>query len=503
MRNSIQAVLTNYLIFIIIALNGILSYCSRQILLWCNTYTMNRVRSIVLFPIYLLLFTAAPALAQTLTLKDAVHTALENYNIIQAKGNYVKASEATLQQNLLAFLPNINISAQNDYGTVNGQTGPSYGLGGLGVSSSGPVLAKQNWNAAFGGLYLANVNWDFFSFGRIRGGIGVARAILERDKKDLEQEKFQHEIRVSSAYLNLLAAQRLRKSQERNLQRALTFKNTATVRAANGLNAGVDSSLAKAEVSSATIALTNARDVEQEQANRLGVLMGITTVNLTLDTASITRIPTQFGPDSLQAKTNPVLSYYRQRIEVSEAQVRLFKKSIFPTFSFFGVMQGRGSGFGPAYSVDQSAFSRSYTDGVNPVRGNYLLGIGLSWNLTTIARSRPLVRAQQYVSRGLQDEYEQVDQQLTAQLALSDAKIVNAVKNYNEAPIQTKAATDAYLQKNTLYKNGLTTIVDLTQALYLLNRAETDRDIAYTNVWQALLLKSAALGDFNVFITEF
>jgi hypothetical protein len=59
------------------------------------------------------------------------------------------------------------------------------------------------------------------------------------------------------------------------------------------------------------------------------------------------------------------------------------------------------------------------------------------------------------------------------------------------------------LQKNTLYKNGLTTIVDLTQALYLLNRAETDRDIAYTNVWQALLLKSAALGDFNVFINEF
>ncbi|MGY0036969.1 TolC family protein [Pedobacter sp. NJ-S-72] len=96
-----------------------------------------------------------------------------------------------------------------------------------------------------------------------------------------------------------------------------------------------------------------------------------------------------------------------------------------------------------------------------------------------------------------------MSQQLHAQLALAESKIKNAMDNYNEAPVQVKAASEAYLQKSTLYKNGLTTIVDLTQALYALNRAETDRDIAYTNVWQALLLKSAALGDYNLFINEF
>jgi len=59
------------------------------------------------------------------------------------------------------------------------------------------------------------------------------------------------------------------------------------------------------------------------------------------------------------------------------------------------------------------------------------------------------------------------------------------------------------LQRSVLYKNGLTTLVDLTQALFALNKAETDRDIAYTNVWQALLIKSAAMGDYNLFINEF
>ncbi|MDB5119638.1 MAG: transporter [Sphingobacteriales bacterium] len=442
--------------------------------------------------------------AQTLKLKEAIQTALTNYGTIKAKGNYVSASQATVQQVRRDYLPNFNLSAQQDYGTINGQNGPSYGLGGLGVASSGPALDQQNWNAAFGALYLANVNWDFFTFGRIKERIRVAETVLKRDEQDLAQEKFQHEIRVSAAYLNLLAAQRLTKSQEKNLERATTFKNTAVVRASNGLIAGVDSSLAKAEVSSAKIALTKAKDLEQEQANRLGVLMGVTVTDLVLDTASITRIPSQLFTDStLRENGHPILQYFRDRIDVSNEQIKLFRKSFYPTFSLFGVMQERGSGFNPGYLQNQAAFTKSYSEGINPTRGNYLLGVGMVWNLTSILRTKPQVRAQQYQSKGLQDEYELVGQQLQSQLALANTKLKNAIDNYNEAPIQVKAASDAYLQKSTLYKNGLTTIVDLTQTLFTLNRAETDRDIAYNNVWQALLLKSASLGNFDLFINEF
>lgn len=442
--------------------------------------------------------------AQMLKLKDAISTALNNYGSIKAKGNYVSASEASVQQARRDYLPNLSLSAQQDYGTINGQNGPSYGLGGLGVASSGPSLDRQNWNAAFGALYLANVNWDFFTFGRIKEKIKVAQTLLKRDVNDLAQEKFQHEIRVSAAYLNLIAAQRLRKSQERNLDRAITFKNTAVIRASNGLIAGVDSSLAKAEVSSAKIALTKAKDLEQEQANRLGILMGITATDMVLDTASITRVPGVLYQDSLlNENTHPLLKYYRNRVELSDEQVKLFRKSYYPSFSLFGVMQGRGSGFSAAYAQNQSAFTQNYADGINPVRGNYLVGVGMVWNLTSILRAHPQVRAQEYLSKGLQNEYELAGQQLQAQVAMANVKLKNAVDNYNEAPVQVKAASDAYLQKSTLYKNGLSTIVDLTQALYTLNRAETDRDIAYTNVWQALLLKSAALGNFDLFINEF
>ena len=71
-----------------------------------------------------------------------------------------------------------------------------------------------------------------------------------------------------------------------------------------------------------------------------------------------------------------------------------------------------------------------------------------------------------------------------------------------ESPIRVKAATEAYQQHLALYKNGLTTIADLTQSFYSLNRAETDNEIAIINVWQALLLKASSVGDINLFTNE-
>ena len=170
----------------------------------------------------------------------------------------------------------------------------------------------------------------------------------------------------------------------------------------------------------------------------------------------------------------------------------------------FGVIQSRGSGFGDQYSVlNPKDFSHNYWNGVQPSTGNYVVGMGVSWNVTNLFRLHQQVNAQQFNSRGLEGEYEAASQQIRSQLVLADQKITNALSNYREAPVQVKAASDAYLQNSVLYKNGLANIVDITQALFTLNRAETNREIANNNVWQALLFKAAASGDFGLFINEF
>ncbi|WP_198170212.1 TolC family protein [Mucilaginibacter arboris] len=448
-------------------------------------------------------FHAVFAQQKILTLKEAVQTTLQNYGTIKAKANYAQASAANLKETKREYLPNLNVSGQNDFGTVNSQYGPSYGLGGFGVSSSGPILSGQNWNAAFGGLYLANLNWDFFSFGKSKEKIKVAQSQLTLDQSDVVQEQFQQEVRVSSAYLNLLASQQLTRSQQNNLQRAIALRNVVVARAKSGLNPGVDSSLANAEVASAQIALVNAQDVVQQQGNQLSQYLVATPADLVLDSVFVSKLPKSLDTAiNTNLSNHPVLQYFQNRVNISTEREKYLRTFNYPTFSLFNIFQSKGSGFN-TYTLNQVQYTQDYFSGVNPTRSNYLLGIGVSWNLTSPLRVHEQVKAQQFTSEGLRNEYLVTSQQLTDQLILSKTRIQNALKNYQQAPIGLKAASDAYLQKTVLYRNGLATIVDVTQALYALNRAETDRDIANNNVWQALLYKAAASGDFSLFINEF
>lgn len=449
----------------------------------------------------MLLFCRVAAAQVNLSLRQAIDSGLTHYESIRAKQQYVKVAEAQVLQAQKEMLPNLVVSAQQDYGTVNGQNGPAYGLGGFGVASSGLPLAEQNWRAAFGALYLTNINWDVFTFGRNKQRIVVAGRQLQRDQADLQQELFQHQVRIVAAYLNLLAAQRLTRSQQFNVDRADTFRLVVTRKAINGLVAGVDSSLANAELSNAKTALILARDIEQERANQLAFLVGASTHDFILDTAMITRQPT-IGPNTGTNSQHPALVFYQQRIDLSQQQVKLINAAKYPALSVFGVMQTRGSGFSHLYASDQTRFTHNYLDGIKPTRANYLLGLGFFWNLTSILRVNQQVHAQAAIAAALQHEYQLAADQLTAQQLLAETKLNNAIANFNETPIQLKAATDAYVQKSVLYKNGLTGIIDVTQTLYSLNRAETNRDIAYNNVWQALLLKAAAAGDLSIFLNQ-
>jgi outer membrane protein TolC len=129
--------------------------------------------------------------------------------------------------------------------------------------------------------------------------------------------------------------------------------------------------------------------------------------------------------------------------------------------------------------------------------------VGVTWNITNPFRVHYQVKSQKFTSAQEKDDYDLISSQLHDQQILAETKIANALKNFRDVPAEVKAASDVYNQKSAQYKNGLANIVDFTQALYQLNRAEVDNYLASNNVWQALLYKAAATGDFGIFINNF
>ena len=456
---------------------------------------------LALFPAAFITITQAQ---NTLTLKEAVETAVKNYGSIKAKEAYAKSSQASVEQAKRNALPNINFGLQQDFGTAVGQNGPLYSFGGLSISSSGSVVTRQNWNSAFGALYLTNVNWDFFSFGKAKQQVKVAQSVADRDNNDILQEIFQQKIKVAAAYLSLQAAQQLSFSYKRNVDRIDTIRRTIITKALNGLIAGVDSSSVNADYAGALISYTNSLDIVQQQENSLAFLMGVdasSLANVILDSISIIKIPSNLD-DSISLQNNPQLLFYKSRIAVSEQEKKYIQTQYYPTFSLAGVLQTRASGFGNAYAQNLDDYSMSYWNGINPTRTNYLFGIGVTWNITQPYRLSQQVKAQNFITKGLQEEYSLTEKQLQAQLQLSQTKWANAIAVYKQVPMQLEAANEAYIQRSALYQNGLATIVDLSQSIFALIQAETDRDIAISNVWQALLLKAAATGNFSLFEDE-
>jgi len=112
--------------------------------------------------------TATAVSAQTLTLAQAVEQVTQRYPLIKSKEAKLQASIYNTQNQKGNYFPDLTFGAQQSYGTINAQNGPLYAYGGLGSASTSMPLAEQNWNAAFGSLYFANVNWNVFSFGKTR-----------------------------------------------------------------------------------------------------------------------------------------------------------------------------------------------------------------------------------------------------------------------------------------------------------------------------------------------
>ena len=467
---------------------------------------MEKKKYLWIWPMWIILFCQIPVAAQNpdriLSMTDALQIASSNY-MIQSKTNYTRSSAEAVQAAKKVALPDFTLAAQTAYGTLNGVTGLGSGLPGI-TTITASSNASQNMNASFGALYNVNINMNVFSFGLQRAFVAATRGQYEQDRADLRQTKFDVETTVIGLYLNLLTAQRLRMVMQDNVERISRLRDIILARTMNGLNPGVDSSIANAELSTARISLTDAENFEQSQASELSKEMGVKQTFYNLDTSFVTTLPKTIpAQNEINLQLHPVLRYLDSRIITSDLTATYMQKTALPRFSFFAVGQERGSGFGSNFSSDPNDYSDNFFKGSDPVRANYLLGIGVTWNITDLTRVKSKVLSQRYISASYKDDYNQAEIKYSDQLKFANQQINNALTKFREVPIQLKSAEDAYNQKKALYENGLTNIVDVTQTLYFLNQAEAASNVACSAVWQALLFKAVSAGDISMFLLQF
>jgi adhesin transport system outer membrane protein len=130
-------------------------------------------------------------------------------------------------------------------------------------------------------------------------------------------------------------------------------------------------------------------------------------------------------------------------------------------------------------------------------RGNYLVGLGVSYNLFDLRRRQLKLRTQKASTDYALKKLEEEQQLLAVSASQADVEMQTSLERLKEIPNQLKAANDGYRQKLSLYKNGLTDIVELDAALNILYRAETDYMQAKYSYANALFQKAITQNQVN------
>lgn len=376
------------------------------------------------------------------------------------------------------WLPNLRLSYQADLGTNNNVAGPYFGFGIIPSDSRG-VRTESNTTAVSANVGVAALDWEIYNFGAYGAQNRVAQSNIQVEQNNFAHSKYQLEAYTISNYLLLTSLQDYLKIQARNIQRNQEILRSIGSLTRSGVRPGVDTSIANAELSKARLNYIELNNQVQQVQLRLATVSGLSYQSIVADTLVENQlINSSYGQLNTDTSNHPLINYYKSLYQNSKEQENLVKKQYNPKILLEGAAWGRGS------SVDANDHFNSVSTGWGFQRDNYLVGLGISYNLFDLRRKQLKVRTQKTQSDYFQNKLKEQKTLLAANASQAYAQMQTARERLQEIPRQLKAANDGYRQKLSLYKNGLTDIIELDAALNILYRAETDyvqARYAYTN----------------------
>lgn len=456
----------------------------------------NRKSGWVLY--VLLYFPAGNVLAQQKNyhLSELVAAAKNHLPVLLQKKSLVSSTKASLTEIKHSFLPRLRVSDQVNLGTDNSLSG-SYLPISTTISSSGGIRASNSYQPVTGNMGVLYGEYELVTFGLRSAAIRKAGAYIDLQQADVEQTLYDIQRSVAINYFNFLKTQYRLDADKQNTDRYDSIFRVIRALSASGIKPGADSSLAKAELSKARITYNQTLGSLNQVKEQLAYLTGISSSVLAIDTLTDNLTAgTAFSSPGTDTVFHPLLDFYAKKNKIFIAEQAVIRKSYLPRIMLAAGTWVRGSGI--QYNDDY----KSLATGLGYQRFNYMAGLAISYNLFNglYKRDRLAVNGFQVQASG----YELEQQKLNLALAATQAE--NAIHtneaNLRELPVQLSAAQDSYRQKLAQYKAGIISLIDLTNASFVLYRSQTDYIETKNDWYLSQLDKAAATGNLIKFIQE-
>jgi adhesin transport system outer membrane protein len=421
----------------------------------------------------------------TLSVADLVSSVTSKAPSLIADSAAVSIRQSLAKETKYNWLPSMKLNYQADLGTNNNVPGAYFGFG-IVPSNTGGVRPANDPSNAISNLGVATLDWEIYNFGLFNAQNMAALADVHVEQQQFRLTKYQLQTSAIEGYLQLFQYQNLALIQQENITRNQQIRSSILALAKSGIIAGVDTSIAEAELSKSRLMLLELTNKHKQLQLHLAAISGIDADKIIADSTISLRLISLSGqmPAPENTAGHPLLNYYQSRYENSLQKEQVIRKSNLPKLLLEGAVWGRGS------SINQDSEFGPLNNGWGLSRTNYLVGLGISFNITDIKRQQLRLNTQRSTSSYEQKRLTEQSVNLDFQIKQADAELQTAMARLNEIPRQLSASRAAYRQKFSLYKNGLITIIELNIALNLLYRAEADFAIAKYTLCRAVFQKA-------------
>jgi outer membrane protein TolC len=415
----------------------------------------------------------------------------ENYPGVGAKMSAIDAAKYNQRTVKGNMLPQVNAQAQNTYGTYEGSAGGFFPQPGFfNVNGSVPLDGSTTAANTFGS---AIVNWELFSFGKLRRQNEAAGALYNKSVSDKDAYLLNLKKTLSERYIILLYNDAKLQWTQKNADRLDDIRKITSGLSASGLRPAADSLLASSSYVQAMGEHDKWNGLKNASFIQLLELYGNDTVDYSASTGRFAN-PAEIGLNKVNTinPSHPILDALDKQSAYYTLSGEAQKRSSLPSINLLGGYAYRGTGISPNGTV-----SGAWKDGFSNTTNNFLAGIGITWNLTSLHTNR--MKGEQLFKEAESTKllHSQYEQAMQADLSASQAKIVQQYQQLQKTKLAVQQSQDAYNMYLARYKSGLITLSELLQIRILLEQAENAHIEASRDYWVLLAYEAELTADFD------
>ncbi len=422
----------------------------------------------------------------------------QNYPGLQAQEDLISSKSSQRQAVKSQALPQLKFQAQNSYGTFEGSNGAFFPQSGFfNVSGTPNTLdgSDQTFNT-FGSVVM---EWEIFAFGKQTQENKAATAQFNQSVAQKDAYLIQLKRELALRYIQNLYATANFDWMQKNAARLQNIERLTKGLALSGLKPEADNLLAHSSYLQAAGQQNYWTGVKQASHITLVELVG-ESLNATnssqIDHFLTHALSQSLTFESTSSSDHPVLQQYKQEASFFEHRSKSITRASLPSVKLLGGYALRGSG------IQTQTVSNQWKDGFSNSVDNYLVGLGITWNFSSLFTNQHKKQALNKQAESADKKYSAYEQALQANIEANQIQLQEQTAQLKQTQQAVEEATQAYTMYLARYQSGLITLTELLQIQQLLEQAEKTHIEAAQHYWLQLVSTATLKANFDYLFTN-